>query len=298
MCKTSLETRRGLALALGLSVISTAAHAGPPLITDDPDTPGAGRWEVNVSYGLQLSRERVEIGPSRAAELTQSVLTGVVDGLGLSDHIELEEPEPRMAWRRSLTHELPLVDINYGATDRDQIKFEIPVVISDPPVGSTEGGFGNLLVGYKYRFLDEAADPLSLSLYPQLELPTAARRLGENPKPAYLFPLQGGRHFLDDRLFVYGEVGFAAAPGKSADDGWFYGAAAEYELADGFTVVGEVFGSVPTHGNSESDVAFNVGFKWAVHENVSLMAAMGRSFRSTGPDHPEFVGFLGLQFTF
>jgi hypothetical protein len=64
-----------------------SASAGPPLITDDPDTPGAGRWEVNVSCGLQLSREQVEIGPSRAAELTHSLLTGLVDGLGLSEQI-------------------------------------------------------------------------------------------------------------------------------------------------------------------------------------------------------------------
>ncbi len=284
-----------LMVAIGSSRI---ANAGPPLITDDPDTPGAGRWEVNVSYGLQLNRERVEIGPSRAAELTHSFLTGVIDGLGLSDHIELDEPEPRMVWRRNLTHELPLMDINYGVSDRDQIKFEIPVVISDPPVGSTEGGFGNLVVGYKYRFLDEAAAPLSLSAYPQLEVPTAARRLGENPKPVYVFPLQAGRHLLDDRLFVYGEIGFAAAPGKSADDGWFYGVAAEYELADRFTVLGEIAGSVPTHGTAESDVLFNVGFKWAINDNVSLMAAMGRSFRSSGPEHPELLGFWGVQCTF
>jgi len=56
--------------------------------------------------------------------------------------------------------------------------------------------------------------------------------------------------------------------------------------------------SVRTHGVSESDVVFNVGFKWAIHENVSLMAAMGRSLRSSGRDHSEFLGLWGLQFTF
>ena len=30
------------------------AFAGPPLITDDPDTPGRNQWEINLSYGLTL----------------------------------------------------------------------------------------------------------------------------------------------------------------------------------------------------------------------------------------------------
>jgi hypothetical protein len=172
------------------------------------------------------------------------------------------------------------------------------VVISDRPVESTAGGFGNLLVGYKLRFFDEATASVSCSLYPQLEVPITARRLGENPKPAYLFPLQAGRHLLDDRLFVYGDIGFAAVPGESADDECFYGAAAEYKQKAGFTILGEVAGTVPTHGAAESDVLFQVGFRWAIHENVSLMAAMGRSLRSAGVDYSELLGFWGVPCPF
>lgn len=276
----------------------TVARGGPPLITDDPDTPGRNQWEINLSYGLSITEESIEREPIRRQEFAFDLANRGFDRLGLLDGLDPLEPKPRSVRRRAYEHELPLIDINYGVTDWDQIKLEIPVIISDPADGSTEGGFGNLLVGYKFRFLDESAAPLSLSLYPQVELPTGARRLGENRKPAYLLPLQAGRHLLDDRLFVYGEIGFAAAPGKCGDDEWFYGVAAEYELVDGFTVLGEINGNAPTHGASESDVLFNVGFKWAIHENVSLMAAMGQSLRSSGPDHPEFVGFWGLQFTF
>jgi hypothetical protein len=48
-------------VALGLVVILLAprpvrAQGGPPLLTDDPDTPGPGYWEINVSAFLETTR--------------------------------------------------------------------------------------------------------------------------------------------------------------------------------------------------------------------------------------------------
>ena len=50
----------GLALAalLMLFPASTQAQGGPPMITDDPDTPGPGYWEVNVSSILATPQPR------------------------------------------------------------------------------------------------------------------------------------------------------------------------------------------------------------------------------------------------
>lgn len=48
--------RRSFALAAGLALGAvSAAHAqgGPPLRTDDPGTPGPGRWEVNTAVTLE-----------------------------------------------------------------------------------------------------------------------------------------------------------------------------------------------------------------------------------------------------
>ena len=47
----------GLQLFFSLSFVSAVALAqgGPPLITDDPDTPGPGYWEINLSSLLEKS---------------------------------------------------------------------------------------------------------------------------------------------------------------------------------------------------------------------------------------------------
>ena len=45
-----------LAALLSLVPASARAQGGPPLITDDPDTPGPGYWEINVSTFFEKSR--------------------------------------------------------------------------------------------------------------------------------------------------------------------------------------------------------------------------------------------------
>jgi hypothetical protein len=46
-----------LAAALVLTMpVAARAQGGPPLITDDPDTPGPGYWEINLSTFLEKGR--------------------------------------------------------------------------------------------------------------------------------------------------------------------------------------------------------------------------------------------------
>lgn len=297
MAGAFLKNRRGMALAVGVCVLSTAASAGPPLITDDPDTPGRDRWEINLSYGLSLTKEPIELQPTRRQELLFDLTAKVFQRLGLPEWIQ-PEAKPRTVHRRVYEQEAPLIDLNYGVTDWDQIKVEFPVLLTDGPNDDHEDGMGPLTVGYKYRFLDEDKFPISVSFYPQVELPTSARRLGLNRKPLYVLPLQVGRHFMDEKLFVYGNIGFEAAPGKDEDDSWFYGLAAEWEVEKGFVLAGEVAGSEPSQGEGVSDLVFNLGFKWNISKSVTLMTAMGRSFYAADSDRPEFLGFWGIQLRF
>jgi hypothetical protein len=46
----------GLAILFLLAPASARAQGGPPLITDDPDTPGPGYWEINLSGFFEKNR--------------------------------------------------------------------------------------------------------------------------------------------------------------------------------------------------------------------------------------------------
>src|SRR5438876_3343632 len=49
MARRLLSSTLFVILAMGVLPSRASAQGGPPLITDDPDTPGPGRWEINIS---------------------------------------------------------------------------------------------------------------------------------------------------------------------------------------------------------------------------------------------------------
>ena len=68
------------------------AIAGPPLLTDDPDTPGDKKWEINVAYTLEKSR----------TESTQE--TPILDlNYGVGDNIQLKYEIPWLIDREQQT---------------------------------------------------------------------------------------------------------------------------------------------------------------------------------------------------
>jgi hypothetical protein len=57
-CRRSSVVALLTGVALGFSHYpSSLAQGGPPLLTDDPATPGAGVWEINLAYAQQRTHE-------------------------------------------------------------------------------------------------------------------------------------------------------------------------------------------------------------------------------------------------
>jgi hypothetical protein len=258
-------SRRHVKAALAPLVLLGMAwpvFAGPPLITDDPDTPGKGRWEINVAYTLDLSA-RDDVG------------------------------------ERTWEHAAPELDLNYGLFDNDQIKLEVPLLVLD--LSGDEGaraGVGDAVLGYKFRFLDEDEAPLSISVYPQVGLPTgdSGRGLGAGGASLEL-PVQIGRRFLDDRLFLYADAGYEEQFANGEEDLWFVGFAAEYEVAEGLTLCGELRHEFGVR-DAADDTLFNAGFKWRLGETASLLGAVGRSFDPGPGSGSSLLAYFGVQFSF
>lgn len=56
----------GLLVLLGLPFQSARAQGGPPLLTDDPETPGNGHWEINFGFTFERSPARTLFETPRA----------------------------------------------------------------------------------------------------------------------------------------------------------------------------------------------------------------------------------------
>jgi hypothetical protein len=73
---------RWAALALACffaDILAAHAQGGPPMITDDPGTPGGGQWEINVAY----QEDRTALARDRS-------FPHVDLNYGLGDHIQLK----------------------------------------------------------------------------------------------------------------------------------------------------------------------------------------------------------------
>ena len=201
----------------------------------------------------------------------------------------------------------PLIDINYGLLDNDQWKIEFPVISVDPVTADERWGAGDIEVGWKYRFWDEDDRGMTASVYPQLLIPTGDRggvlpsaleqaALGDGFTEVFL-PLEIGRHFCDDRLLVYAEVGYNVVLNQAGTDEWFYGVAFAWEQTERLELLCEV-GGVAVAGSSGPDhTFFNAGLKFELNDRWSFIGSAGRSFRQRSSGAPDLLTFVGLQFT-
>jgi hypothetical protein len=93
-------------------------------------------------------------------------------------HSELNVVHRRSSGTRRSAN--PLLDFNYGVGERIQLKVELPWLVRRDHPGPDASGVGNVLLGFKYRFLDQDQAGVAVSVYPQTEFRTSAhsRRTG------------------------------------------------------------------------------------------------------------------------
>ena len=231
----------GWLLAIGL------AQAGPPFVTDDPEPPPSGGWEINVPFILERTPGKTEM-------------------------------------------DAPLFDFNYGLPDI-QLKLEFPIKIVHDDSDGTMAGAGDLLLGMKWRFLNNEPLQLQLGIYPQLLLPTGdhARDLGEG-RTAFVLPLVAQKNW--EKWTLYGNVGFWWQTAAETRNYVYAGAVLEREIDERLTLGVELFGNSPKDRRSRSDVAFNLGGTWKLSKHLNLLFAGGRDIVGD----TTAMGYIGLQF--
>ena len=229
----------------------------PPLIIDDPETPGYRGWEINIVSTLEQTRD-------------------------------------------GHTMEVPLFDINYGLlNDRDQLKVEFAVLNDDPAGEHSEWGISDLLVGYKYRFIDfdDTCTGWAVSFYPQVSSPTGDEDRGLGSGQTELeIPFQFQKNFEESKSWINPEIGYTVVLSDSEFNNWKMGVAMGKEVTEKLELEGEV-GAFIFPGGGEPDFPFfNFGFEYRYSKNVNLLGSAGRGFRSREDGTPDFFCLLGVQF--
>jgi len=183
----------------------------------------------------------------------------------------------------------PLFDFNYGLPDV-QLKLEFPIKIVHEDGDGTATGAGDLLLGVKWRFLNNEQSQCQLGIYRQLLLPTGdhGRGLGEG-RPAVVFPAVAQKSW--EKWTLYGNVGFWWQTAAATRNYVYAGAVLEREINERLTLGAELFGNSPKERGGRSDVAFNLGGTWKLNKHVNLLFAGGRDIVG---DTNAMV-YIGLQ---
>jgi hypothetical protein len=232
---------------LSFCFTNVSTQAGPPFVTDDPEPPPPGGWEINVPFILEHE--------SGATEM-----------------------------------DAPLFDLNYGLPDI-QLKLEIPVEIIHDESDGTVSGAGDLLLGVKWRFLNNEQSKFQAGVYPQLLVPTGdhSRGFGEG-QPGFVLPLLAQKSW--DKWTLYGNVGFWWRSAPESRDYFYAGAVLEREINERLELGVELFGNSPKERDGRSDVAFNIGGTWKLSKHLNLLFSGGRDI--VGDTHA--MAYFGIQF--
>ena len=233
-------------LGIGWLLTIDFVRAGPPFVTEDPEPPPPGGWEINVPFILERTPGGTEMNA-------------------------------------------PLFDLNYGLPNI-QLKLEIPVEIVHEDGNGTAGGAGDLILGVKWRFLNNERSQFQLCTYPQLSVPTGdhSRGLGQGGS-AFVLPLIAQKSW--DKWTLYGNVGYWWQAGAENRNYVYAGAVLEREFNEQLELGVELFGNAPKERGSHSELAFNIGGTWKVSKHLNLLFAGGRDI--VGDTHA--MAYIGLQ---
>jgi hypothetical protein len=232
---------------VGWLFVTSSTQAGPPFVTEDPEPPPPGGWEINVPFIIERTPRETKM-------------------------------------------EAPLFDINYGLPDV-QLKLEFPVEVVEQDRDGTAAGAGDVVLGVKWRILNNEQSKFQLGIYPQLLLPTGdrARDLGVG-RPAFWLPFIAQKSW--DKWTLYGDAGYWWQTAGGTRNYVFAGAVLEREISERLTLAAELFGNSPKERGAGPDVAFNLGGTWKLREHLNLLFAGGRDIVGD----TTAMAYIGLQF--
>jgi hypothetical protein len=183
---------------------------------------------------------------------------------------------------------LPHFEVNYGALPELQLHAIVPAAISIESGQPTRYGLGDVELGAKFRFIDEAAWRPQVGTFPLVVLPTgsASRHLGAGVTQV-LLPIWIQKSF--GSWTTYGGGGLRLSrDAKDAVAGWLV----QRELVKGLTLGTEAFLTVPTSGGG-TELQLNLGVIVDASERHHLLLSGGPAFG----DDARAQGYVAYQLT-
>ena len=219
------------------------------MITDDPGTPGPGKWENNLAIIFEQRSDET-------------------------------------------LYDLPQIDLNYGVGEHIQLTLQNAPVLLERGDHGPIGGLGRTEAAVKWRFLDEDASGIDMSMFPRIIFniqQSSARRGLAEPGTRFQIPFQIAKTF--GRLHADAEFGpLGITVGRSE---WLYGIVGGFDVAKPTMLMAELHGTSRTNFSQQA-LTLNFGLRQEINESRILIVSFGHEIVS--PDEPlAFIGYIGVQ---
>lgn len=173
-----------------------------------------------------------------------------------------------------------------------QIRVNIPTVVSIVPRQTTTYGYGDLDIGFKYRFIHETEWLPQVAFYPKFTLPSGSPdlRIG-NGRSFERLPLWLQKTWGKWKLS--GGGGYAIDHNPRKFNYIFGGALLRYVFNPELTLGGELFARGPVSLADSSVLIFNFGGSYNFNSNIFMIFSAGHSIAGI----KTLKGFMGLGVT-
>jgi hypothetical protein len=190
----------------------------------------------------------------------------------------------------------PAWEFNYGLIPNGQFHIVAPLAFDSPAGGSSQFGYGDTELGFKYRFIQEDDKGLRpmVGVFPLVELPTGdqGNGLGAGHVRVYL-PVWLQKSFGDWTTYGGGGYWINHGGGTLDQDYWFAGWLLQKQVTKQLTVGGELFHQTADTIGGKDNTGFNLGavYDFDNHNHLLLSAGTGIQNASATNLYSWYVGY-------
>ncbi len=186
------------------------------------------------------------------------------------------------------------LDFNYGILPNTQLSITLPVAYDAAAGGPTIGGFGNVELGVKYRFLHQDDIGLDVSVFPRVFFPSASHRLGEQ-HASFFLPLWIEKDI--GSWSAFGGGGCLVNHGGDSKNFCLMGAATTYQVLPKLQLGAEVFHQTADTFGGQASTGLGFGARYDFTELLHLVASAGPGIENAAETN-RHSWYAALLFTF
>lgn len=190
------------------------------------------------------------------------------------------------------TFQAPALEANFGVLPDLQAHIIIAADIFKPRHGNSHYGYGDIEMGFKYRFFEETDILPAVAFYPKCFGPIGDRKLGLGWGGAIeQFPLWFEKNI--DSWKITGGGGYAITQAPRTSDYGFGGVVVQRDITETITLGSEFYGQGTIGQGVRASLIWTLGGNYKFTDDLALAVSAGHSIAG----QKTLVGYVGLDFT-